>query len=492
MMQRANPWFLLTFLLACPAPGTAAVSAPSSNCPHVQVLESHETDQIHWEHDGGLLSDNSRLMDPRPNQLEALGEALDMMPEILCNAVQKVAFIYRPPEEGRTTVVDAWTKSNDRQNLVYLNTWDELPWNQNNISGDESVKAAAKQRMIHESTHCAIRMIQSQQMASPVGLLQERPDESLWPASARNLAKEAIRTNRLNVGVLREWQRMHDAFASASMATPYWGGDWPTMNNNMTADHIVAAGFTSAYGGDNAMEDIAELTSWAIVRGAAEDPEDAACRIMNRRAGSSISSDDAAIFTKLNFVRSLGFIDDSHYQGCVGSLEIEAPGPGFYSYVDGSLNRSYSGNPRAGVGRGDGADAELLIANITADGTASTSSGSFPATINLQLNVTPTIEDIAPADVSYPRGVYFVGFRHSKYNRLQITNRGDGKLIMDVGQGVALVSRASSDGIIGSVAVQRIFNYSGGLLSAVAGDEPVSEPTKITFMYKPGEQTNGD
>lgn len=212
---------------------------------------------------------------------------------------------------------------------------------------------------------------------------------------------------------------------------------------------------------------------------------------MSGRSDSSIASGDAAIFTKLGFVRTLGLITEQQYKQCVGGLKIEALGQGFYSYVGGDQNRSYTGDPRAGVGRGAGDDEEWLIANITADGTASTTAGDFPATISLQLNVTPAADNreerlaVLPQDVSYPRGVYFVGFRHSQLNRLQITNRDDGKLIMDVGQGVALVSRASSEGIEGSVAVQRIFNYSGGMLSAIAGDEPVKEPTRITFKYDP-------
>ena len=466
-------------------PGLVHAAWPPSHCDHVDVLGADDKDQISWEHDGGLLSDNSVLVDARPNQLDALGEALDMMPEVLCNAVQKVAFIYRAPEEGKSSVVDAWTKSNDRQNLVYLNVWDDLYWNQNNINRNPSFRAAAIQRMIHETTHCAIRMLQSQQKESPVGLLQQRPEKSLWPASAQQMAKDIIKKNKLDVGVLREWQRMHDAFVAAGMSSAYWDKEWPARKNSMTAAQITEAGLTSAYAGKNAMEDIAETASWAIVRGAAVDPEDAACRVMNRRSESAIRGADAAIFTKLGFVRTLGFISEETYKGCVGKLKIDVPGQGFFSYTNNDLNRSYTGNPRAGVGRGRGEDDQWLLANITADGTAATSSGSFPATVSLQLNVTPTVEDVDPADVSYPRGIYFVGLRHNKYNRLQITNRDEGKLIMDVGQGIALVSRASSDGIEGSVAVQRVFNYSGGMLSAIAADELVSEARKMTFRYDP-------
>lgn len=475
-------------LLSLSFPASAAW--PPGHCDHVRILGAGDGDEI-VEYDGAVLQD----ADDR--QRDALGNALDLMPEILCQAVRRVALIYRPPREGSQSVVDAWTNRNENQDLVYLNTWDGLPWNRDEINSSRETRAAGIQRFIHESTHAAIRMIQSQQKAEPYRFRQDRADPELWPANALQMARDVVKSNRLNTGVIREWQRMHDAFVSAGMSQAYWDDDWPAKKNSMTAAQLTAAGFTSAYGGEQAIEDIAEMTSWAIVRGAASDPEDAACRIMNRRSGASISRDDAAIFTKLGFVRTLGFISEEAYKDCVGSLEIEAPGQGFHSYRDGGLNRSYSGNPRAGVGRGSGEDEQWLIANITADGTASTSSGDFPATISLQLNVTPPVDAITdpgkksdrlaipPADVSYPRGVYFVGFRHSKFNRLQITNRSDDKLIMDVGQGVALISLASADGIEGSVAVQRIFNYSGGMLSAIAGDEPVSKPTKITFRYDP-------
>jgi hypothetical protein len=281
------------------------------------------------------------------------------------------------------------------------------------------------------------------------------------------------------------------------MSEAYWGDGWK-KKIELTTTQFAAAGFTSAYSGKEAIEDIAEMTSWAIIRDAASNPEDAACRVMNRNAGASISRDEAAIFTKLGFVRTLGFITEDAYRKCVGNLKIEVPGEGLFSYVDGNLSVAYTGNPRAGVGRGTGEDEQWLIADITADGMPSTSSkGDFSGTMSLQLNVTPLVDAvtdpgkkadrlaIAPADVSYPRGVYYIGFRYGKLNRLQLTRRDDGGVIMDVAQGIALVSRASSEGIEGSIFVERIFNFSGGLLSSVAGDEPVSKPTKITFRYDP-------
>jgi hypothetical protein len=88
----------------------------------------------------------------------------------------------------------------------------------------------------------------------------------------------------------------------------------------------------SPYGGVQAIEDIAEVTSWVTVRGMPDEPEDGACQVMNGRTGTSINRDDAAVFTKLNFVRTLGFISEQQYRACLGSLQIEAPGPGFFSY----------------------------------------------------------------------------------------------------------------------------------------------------------------
>lgn len=468
----------------------AMAAWPPSRCDHVRILGAGDDDEI-------VEYDNARLQNADPRQKKVLGSALEKMPEVLCQAVRRVAFIYRPPEDEddeNATVVDAWTNRNENQDLVYLNTWGDLAWDQNKIDRSPETRAKGVQRFIHESTHTAIRMIQSQQKAEPYRFRQERADPDIWPPNAQQLAKNVVKDNRLETGIIREWQRMHNAFVSAGMAQEY--DDKWTARANQTSEEITTAGFTSAYGSEQAIEDIAEMASWAIVRGEVNNSEDAACRVMNRSDGSGIRSNQAAIYTKMGFIRTLGFISEQAYQDCVSPLKIEAPGTGFFSYRDGNLSKRYTSNPRAGVGRGREPDEQWLLANITADGTASTSSGDFPATISMQLNVTPLVDAItdpgkrsdrmaiSPADVSYPRGVYFIGFRHSKLNRLTITNKDDGKTIMDVGQGVALISRSGSDGIGGSIAVHRIFNFSGGMLSAIAGDEPVNG-SKIAFKYDP-------
>lgn len=496
MLMTKAPWLPVVCCLILTAPCVSLAAWPPSKCTHVEVLDSGDTDQVSFEWDGGVLAGDARLEDAAQIQLDTLGDALYELPEILCQALRKVAFVYRPPDDEDDPVVSGWSPRNDRQNLVYLNTHSLSPWNKDNLKYSESARLEAIHRVIHESTHAAIRLLQSQQDAEPYRTFQERADADLWPASAQQMAKDIIAANRLETGVIREWQRMHDAFVAVGMADAYYGSDW-VEKDELSSEALAKAGFMSAYGGEQAIEDIAEMTSWAIVRRINPYGEDHACKVMTSRSSSSIDSADAAVYTKLGFVHTLNFISETFYNSCVGNLRIDTPGPGFHSYKSGNLDRSYTGNPRAGVGRGNGEDEEWLLADITADGEVSTSSGSVPVTVQLVLNVTPPVDAITdpgktserlaipPEEVSYPRGVYLVGFRHNKHNRLFFRRRSDGAMIVDVGQGVALVGRAGSDGIVGSVFVQRIFNYSGGLLSAIAGDEPVSEESRVTFRYEP-------
>lgn len=467
---------------------------PPNNCTHVIVLNSSDTDEVSWRFDGGIASGSSRLDSAGRNQLNALGDALDMLPDILCQAVRKVAFVYRPPDDEDGPIIDGWTTRNDRQNMLYLNTHSLSPWNESSLGISDSARQQAVHRVVHESTHVAVRLLQSQQMAEPLRAMQERADADLWPASVQQMAREIISANRLEGGILMEWQRIHDAFAAAGMAGAYYGGDW-TDKVGFSAEALAKAGFMSAYGGEQAIEDMAEMVSWAIVRQSNTEPEDAACEVMNGRTESSVKSEDAAVFTKLGFAHTLSFISAPAYKGCIGGLAIDTRGQGFHSFKSGNLSRSYTGNPRAGAGRDE--DGEHFLFNLKADGSVSTNSGEVAVSTVLLLDVTPPVDSWSDPgraherrersiqEVSYPRGVYFVGFRKSKRNRLQINKKEDGKLIMDVGQGVALVSRASSEVIEGSIFVQRVFNYSGGLLSAIAGDEPVSESSRVTFSYKP-------
>jgi hypothetical protein len=118
--------------------------------------------------------------------------------------------------------------------------------------------------------------------------------------------------------------------------------DW-TEKVGCSVDYLAKAGFMSPYGGEQAIEDIAEMTSWATVCGTPDEPEDGACQVMSGRAGPSINRGDAAAFTKLNFVRTLGFISEQHYKAAWEVCTLKHQVRAFLSYKNGSLTRSYTG-----------------------------------------------------------------------------------------------------------------------------------------------------
>lgn len=133
---------------------------PSTKCPHVVVLGKGNEDQVRSDFE-------DMLVDPKLHHLEVLGEALDLLPEFTCKAVRRVAFVDRP----KAKKICGWNARNDRQDLVYFNqTGDD--W-----YVSEGWKAKATKCVVHESTHAAVRLLQSQQEASPLGLLSD------WSAS---------------------------------------------------------------------------------------------------------------------------------------------------------------------------------------------------------------------------------------------------------------------------------------------------------------------
>ncbi|MGD8384910.1 MAG: hypothetical protein PVF89_05855, partial [Lysobacterales bacterium] len=274
------------------------------------------------------------------------------------------------------------------------------------------------------------------------------------------------------------------------------------------AGKFAGAGFMTQYGGTQPAEDIAEMAAGALTRQFVIDKgvtstqadmdaaiDDHACEALRELPGTSIPTSVAAMYTKLGFLQSVGLISDAAYTACVGKLKIAGGGEGFFSFKSDRLDRSYTGGVGGSIGRGE-PDGPLLF-ELGADGAVTTNNGDVPVTITLILSVSPPpglLQQLTGAtgygelkieDVSFPRGIYYVGFRHGPDNKLQITRKDNGAKIMEVGQGVALVGRASRGLIEGSVFVQRYFNYAGGMLSAIAGDEPVGEPTKITFRRKP-------
>ena len=268
------------------------------NCPHVVVLDKRDSNQVYFKYD-------SRIENPGEAQIRFLNKALDRFTPILCQAVRRVVFI----KLSDKPTVGGWSMSNDRQDLVYLSSYRTQSWNEPKIAGSPSAQAKANQKFVHESSHAAIRLLQSRQKSSPLGMLQGRPDSNLWTVTAGNMAKAIIQRLRLEKGVLREWLRLHEAFQGFGYAGAYYGEDW-AKNSTAAVDH-VKNGFASAYGGEDPMEDIAELVGWAIAgdlftAGARRELKGEACITLGVHDKTGVPSRFAAVYTKLRFLQSMG------------------------------------------------------------------------------------------------------------------------------------------------------------------------------------------
>ena len=506
--------------------------AVAASCP-VRFLGPAQSDEL----DEGFRD----LIIPRTGdyQKAIVQTALDAIPPILCAAVGRVVFVHAPHMNPAVAFTNTVKMINDGRpaDLIYFNNaampeerLKPFMVNTGDIEedGQESNRIAAIHAVIHEAVHVADHLLDSQRRDS--GYFDEPPvAASHWSGAAVSEARAVVEANMLKSGFRQEWARIHAAFVKVGMARDYYGktgGADLRDIEKITGEHyedgepmvardrfgrttmlkpapieLAAAGFMTQYGGTQVSEDIAELAAGVLTRqyvkraGGDESElhgviEDHACGALLALPGPSIPTDVAAMYTKLGFLQSTGFITEEGYLHCVGELEIRGAGAGFQSYKSDNPGLRYGGDVRASVWKPEGD--EPIVFEMSADGTVGTTGGDVAVTVTLILNVSPEpgllaqwtgggYGDLDLDDVSLPRGIYLLGYRHGPHNKLQIIRKDNGGKIMEVGQGLALIGRASRAQIEGSLFVQRYFNFSGGLLSAIAADEPVKEPTSITF-----------
>lgn len=454
-------------------------------------------------------------MSPGPNQIWVVREAARRMRPLMCQAVRRVAFFDQDLAKnaglaGRTDRRTAdllqmsAAASAGLASELLLRLPDELDEHRARVPQDvrkyELAKASAElarvvtmQAILHEAAHATDYLLRRESVEEGAGA------HATWNAGARALARAAIARNLLQGGLREEWERMHEAFVDAGMAAPYHGRG---QRSGMSAGDLVSGGFMSGYGGDKVTDDIAEMTAWALVSDAYVEKArtaggadgaarpDLACEAMQAEPGPSIPPRLAAVYTKLGLLQTLGFISEQVYENCVGKLRVRGEGPGFHSFRNGKLARTYAGSIVRRIGQVDGSGPYLF--EMTAEGTiditdrkGSVTEANVPSRILLRLDVSPSGLFSGLDEVSYPRGFYGVGEVHGRHNRLRIVRTDNGNTIMDVAQGVALVARASRELIEGSVFVQRAYNFSGGLMSSIAGHEPVGKETLFTFRFQP-------
>lgn len=473
-----------------------ATTTQAGDCREIEILNKAEADPVVYEDYEGSA------VDPRFHQRQVVRSAEKLMPPLLCSAARRVAFVKQDLRANRGL---AGRTDKSRPDLLQMSAGpgpglaseEQLAPQAGQPRAEDKAaiaQALTLQAILHEAAHAADYLLQWFGKDEP-GLIDSLLiDVSRWTEETRALARETVKRNRLAKGLREEWSRIHNGFGRAGWATNYHGQG---QGAQMSDEDIVKGGFMSVYGGSNPADDIAEMTGWALAgratRYAALDPSDGtspqgpvrdlACVKLQSLPGPGVPIEYAGIYTKLGFLQSLGFIDEESYRHCVGNVKVRGEGQGFFTFVDGNLSRGYTGQLDYRIGKrtrdGQVEERSPYIFEATATGTIKVSGdGEVPARVTLRLAVADPEADLE--DASFPRGLYPVGLAEPN-NQLIIIRTDNDKVVVEVTQGLALVARASEDLIEGTVVVQKYFNYSGGMLSAIGGPEPPPKPTLMTF-----------
>jgi len=436
-------------VLSCLVFSSPLFSALSENCPHVRLLGPENLDEVHW-------SMEDLVVPAKLTQMQVVGDALDLAPPLLCQAVQRVVFIN--DEDNRGT--SGRTKSNDRWDLIYLNAASPM-FQEGVLKLSDNAKLEAMQTVLHESTHSATRLLYTRSKAAPPALLEWRPDEEVWRPEALAKAEELVKNLRLEGGVIQEWERLHNVFKQQGLAGDYYGDDWADYRNQ----DQVANGFMSAYGGEDLMEDMAELAGWALMsrrfNGVVNaDPDNQACRDMRSSTSDEIPARFSAVYTKLSFLHDLQMIDYESFEDCVGTVgsKFDRPNlaaqPGFQilNPFTSEISTTLSENLSANIGARAPSQNRIFF-SLKAEGPVKTAAEPRLANATLMLEIAPAGSDIEM--VSWPRGIY----------RLYAPTPGGGSsrfivAFAEVGdpiwatQGLVLVTRGSNQRLQGTIVVQ--------------------------------------
>ncbi|NNE98566.1 MAG: hypothetical protein HKN25_06055 [Pyrinomonadaceae bacterium] len=237
----------------------------------------------------------------------------------------------------------------------------------------EMVWSRAIKTIIHEATHSATNLLEKSKTEDPneyycssyesnpfsrgfkVRDADYYPD--FWDAGARSEAGRIVEQTGLQEGLYNEWCRMQKKFVEMKLSLDY---DSDTKSDETA---LPMKGFFSKYGQRNPAEDIAEIASLiqfnhyraqgALTVGdlphldssvfSKLEEENAAWIVnwsdfanielshdyfnvckedMQTTTKIGISPDFVAIYTKMNFLRDLGFITEEAYKTCIGDGKI--------------------------------------------------------------------------------------------------------------------------------------------------------------------------
>lgn len=169
----------------------------------------------------------------------------------------------------------------------------------------------------------------------------------------------------------------------------------------------------------------------------------------------------AAVYAKLSFLQSMGFIDKQSFQSCVGKVGLDISNPGFHRVGGGQAGRSYVQGLKGSLGLDEDTENWVFIAR--AEGAVSFGEESATGEFSLKLTVADGSDDRDLA--SWPRGVYSLAGDFSYFSNdgktvpgknqfwLKVKNHPAGTLVSI--QGLALVVDGSDGMLEGSIVLQK-------------------------------------
>ncbi len=431
---------------------------PGAACDSIRVLDAV---------DAALevtLMDKPMVVEPGPLQEHVVRDGSRLLSPFLCQAVTRVAFVDRLADGEKGWVLGG------KPDLISLSS-SPSTFQEANLDRRQrpqiaaNVRAEAIATLVHEAAHSAAFLLQAHDGVDDAPDLRSELSDLLfadndWSDAAHAAARDAISRTRLMKGFVEEWQRIHDSFVKAGLSNPYHGQG----QARMSAEQILRMGVTSAYGGRNADEDIAEMTAAALASSAYDAEgvnaaaEDLACRAMRSQPGPAIPDQLAAVFTKVGLLESLGLIGADDYEACVGNLAIRGSGSGFFTLEEGQQIHRYAGDVKGKLGQMGGGGAWYF--QMEAKGEIGIEDqGRRPARIVLTLEIADAGTKLD--DVSFPRGLYRIAPGASAFNTLQIYSQdgGEEKIAIELWEADVLVARASHTLVEGSVFIRKYINY---------------------------------
>jgi hypothetical protein len=376
-----------------------SVVAARRNCPHVYIMEEPAGPSPLNQATHALFGGNQPK--PTKTQLKQAFLALQYLSPLQCRALRAIAFVAREDNTGLL----GWQTSYSG-GLVFLNSaafTDDILLNGTPQVSRERWQAETRRTIVHEATHALQDLLDQGNI--------EMELQRDWPSNVRVDAQEILDTQMFPKGnFIQEWKRTHRTFVGLDLAAePYEDVRSVLKNNDESGEVLAKAGFMTAYGATSYHDDIAEIASIVQTQELFQQfPEserrDYICKALRRMDTKYVPSTYVAGFTKLGFLRSLGVIEERHYDSCVGKAKLPDFGTGVHSVREDGSRRSYDKNITQAVQFVNGRGGIYGRYQLIAEGLIKLGDKEGDGQFRMEVDTGPKATEVPPI----PRGIYQV------------------------------------------------------------------------------------